>query len=532
MSDTAKRRLSIDLDEIERQLRHGGPQAGTSKSDPLSELARIVGQDDPFGALLDEDAGRRRPQARAPQAGHAPQAADPYDDPRAEYAAHGFAVDEDGYARAGRRPGGRDDVYEEAYEAAEQGYEEPYEEPYDDAWDETRADDRYAPPGDDAGYDDDADAPYAEERRGVGRKSVVTAAALIVVAMVGVGTALWFSGSVDQASGEPPLIAANPEPARVAPAEPGGREIPNQDTALLDRAEGETRIVDREEQPLDISGQSPARIVAPAEDGVDPIASMLGESRLGGLDPGLQSPLVPSQAVAALGEPRRVRTVTVRPDGSVVSPVGLEPPAPTPAPAPTASAAPTAAPDLPPPAADLPVAPAAIEPAPSAAEPSIETLVAAAPPVGGGSPDLPVSALSQPAASAATPAPLPPPAPARTAQPAPSAPAPASNQPLQLSSLPPVATAPTPATSAPADGGYAVQLAIRGSEDRARQAYEQLRGQYAAIIGDGEPIIRQAVVNGNTIYRVRVGPYSLERANQACEQIKAASGDCFVAPNR
>uniref|UniRef100_UPI00355650CA SPOR domain-containing protein n=1 Tax=Salinarimonas chemoclinalis TaxID=3241599 RepID=UPI00355650CA len=81
-------------------------------------------------------------------------------------------------------------------------------------------------------------------------------------------------------------------------------------------------------------------------------------------------------------------------------------------------------------------------------------------------------------------------------------------------------------------GGFAVQLAIRGSEDSARAAFAQLQGQYAGIIGDGQPIIRQAVVNGSTIYRVRVGPYSRERATEACDQIKAAQGDCFVAANQ
>ena len=68
MSDSAKKRLAIDLDEIERQLRQtappatpdhappqrGGDTAGT-KPDPLAELARIVGQDDPYRTLLSAD---------------------------------------------------------------------------------------------------------------------------------------------------------------------------------------------------------------------------------------------------------------------------------------------------------------------------------------------------------------------------------------------------------------------------------------------------------------------------------------------
>jgi hypothetical protein len=537
MSDNARRRLSIDLDEIERQLRQGGgahPQAGapSQKADPLSELARIVGQDDPFGALLDDGQARRAAPQRAGQ-GDAPAAAEPdlyRDDPRAEYAAHGFDID-DPYAEDGAV---REDYAEAAYDDgyAQDGYDDGYR-PHDDAADWA---------GGAAAYDEEEqEAP----RRGLGRKSLVTAGALIVVALVGVASALWFAGSVEQDPAAPPLIAADPEPARVAPADPGGVEIPNQDTALLDAEDaGESRVVDREEQPVDIaglaaeptepSGDAP-RVVLPSPGGApadDPIGRAIeqagDEAGLGALSNGLQPPLVTSPAVAALGEPRRVRTVTVRPDGTIVAPTGLQPAAP---PADTASAAPAPSPS------PEPIAPLATAPAAELASiaPAADDLPAPA------ADDLPAptqTAAAEPAATAPVPAPpVPPPAPARSA-PAPTAaaPQPAAPQPaapLQLSALQNAAPAApaAPAATGPT-GGYAVQLAIRGSEDRARQAFDQLQAQYASIIGDGQPIIRQAVVNGSTIYRVRVGAYSLERATQACDQIKAAGGDCFVAPNR
>ncbi|WP_349367557.1 SPOR domain-containing protein [Salinarimonas sp.] len=537
MSDNARRRLSIDLDEIERQLRQGGgqPQAGapSQKADPLSELARIVGQDDPFGALLDEDQARR---GRAPQTGqgserHAPPAVEPdlyQDDVRAEYAAHGFDVD-DPYAEDGA-------VREDYAEAA-----------HDDGYAEDVYDDGYAPHDDAADWAGDG-AVYEEEeapRRGLGRKSLVTAGALVVVALVGVGSALWFAGSVEQDSDAPPLIAADSEPARVAPADPGGVEIPNQDTALLDaRDGGESRVVDREEQPVDIAGLAtepvePAREAPrvvlpspgaapaqPADRAEDPIGQAVAEDGLGALSNGLQPPLVTSPAVAALGEPRRVRTVTVRPDGTIVAPTGLQPATSAAAPAPETAPAPAPATE---PIEPLATAPAA-EPVPVAPAPDDLPSPAAD--------DLPPP--TQTAAAEPLPAPpVPPPAPTRSAPtqtaaaPQPAAPAPQPAAPLQLSALQNAAPAApaAPVASGPT-GGYAVQLAIRGSEDRARQAFDQLQAQYSAIIGDGQPIIRQAVVNGNTIFRVRVGAYSLERATQACDQIKAAGGDCFVAPNR
>ncbi|GGK49735.1 SPOR domain-containing protein [Salinarimonas ramus] len=553
MSDNAKRRLSIDLDEIERQLRQTGGDPRTSvpgqppaqKADPLAELARIVGQDDPFGALLDEDAARRRApqqatQARPPVPGRRPEA----EDPRAAYAAQGFSVDErdawsrgeDGHAGAQRDP--RDAYAQDDHAQDDYAYDEAYDDRTE--WDEPYSADGQA--HDDAAdwaggaYGDEAYEDEPPRRRGLGRKSLVTAGALITVAFVGVGTALWFAGSVDQAPGEPPLIAADPEPVRVAPENPGGVEIPNQDTALLDAQDnGETRIVDREEQPVDIAGlaREPAeapRVVlpapgaetqAPAAATDDPIAQALGEDGLAGLDAGLdgglQPPLVSSPAVAALGEPRRVRTVTVRPDGTIIQPTGLSPAAqPATAPAETASAAPAQAPGTPAPLE--PLAPLAPVPEIGAGNdlPSMDLPAT----------DLPATELAAVAPEA--PAPVPPPAPARDSFPAP-APAQPSG-PLQLSALPTV-SAPVAQPAAPT-GGYAVQLAIRGSEDRARAAFSELQAQYSSIIGDGQPIIRQAVVNGSTIYRVRVGPYSLERANQACDQIKAAAGDCFVASNQ
>src|SRR3954463_2064267 len=52
----SNQRLAVDLDEIERQLRHSQAPVEAPKPDPLAELARIVGHEDPFRA-----GGRERP---------------------------------------------------------------------------------------------------------------------------------------------------------------------------------------------------------------------------------------------------------------------------------------------------------------------------------------------------------------------------------------------------------------------------------------------------------------------------------------
>ena len=80
MSDSAKKRLAIDLDVDRAAIaadgtacdarscapQRGGDTAGT-KPDPLAELARIVGQDDPYRTLLSADrAGVAPGTARPP----------------------------------------------------------------------------------------------------------------------------------------------------------------------------------------------------------------------------------------------------------------------------------------------------------------------------------------------------------------------------------------------------------------------------------------------------------------------------------
>ncbi|MGL4974526.1 MAG: hypothetical protein ACRC56_04465, partial [Bosea sp. (in: a-proteobacteria)] len=66
MSEQAsKSRFAIDLDDLEKQLKSvAQPAKGAAPADPLAELARIVGKDDPLKALF---ADRKPPAAPAPQ---------------------------------------------------------------------------------------------------------------------------------------------------------------------------------------------------------------------------------------------------------------------------------------------------------------------------------------------------------------------------------------------------------------------------------------------------------------------------------
>ena len=58
-----------------------------------------------------------------------------------------------------------------------------------------------------------------------------------------------------------------------------------------------------------------------------------------------------------------------------------------------------------------------------------------------------------------------------------------------------------------------------------------MRSQYGDVLANQNPVIRNAEVNGRSVYRLRVGNMSREEANGLCERLKADGGSCFVARN-
>jgi len=454
MSESVKPRFAVDLNEIERQLAQAGTpqsqQANAGRNDPLAELARIVGQDDPFQAILANDGSSRPrqqgssiddlfavrdtvPQAarevpvRAPQGGHAAPSFDlggyPQSHVRAPEPAYGGQPaqhDQDAYGN---------EAYAQDYYADQAGH--------------------YA----DQDYDQQQDYAPVEKRRS--RKGVVAIAAVVGAVVLGGGGAYLASGSSAVTGGEPPLVKANVEPTKVQPQNPGGVEIPNQNKQIYERANQNTatKVVNREEQPVDL--QQAVRMNGGA------VADATGGT--------ISTSTVKPQQTASLnlGEPKKVRTVTIRPDGTVA---GSEQPAAQPA------------------------APAAMTLPPEAQ---------------------PRAAASTPVAAPATPAPSPKPAAATPA-------------PTQVASVQPVA--PAAAAETTPSGGFAVQLGLANSESGAQTAFASFQRKYPDL--EGMPsIIRKAEVNGNTIYRVRVGPLSKEEASSLCSKLQGQGGQCFVAKN-
>jgi cell division protein FtsN len=478
MSESPKPRFAIDLNEIERQLAQAGaPQnhpASATRNDPLAELARIVGQDDPFQSILASDGSSRPRQQgasaddlfavrdtmtptreiplRAPHAGQAPQSLHQDSYPQT----HGRAA-EPAYAH---QPVHQDQA---SYEQDSYGSEAYAQDYYSDQ----------AAQYPDQGYDDTAHRDYPPVGKARSRKGPVAIAAVIGALVLGGGGAYLASGSSSITGGEPPLIKANNEPTKVQPQNPGGVEIPNQNKQIYERAnqDGTTKVVNREEQPVDV--QQAVRMNGNAV--ADATGGTLGASGK------------PQQTASLnLGEPKKVRTVTIRPDGTTAG----EAPAPQPA------------------------APAAMTLPPQAQPAPVQTASAQVPAA------QPRPAASTPVAAPATPAPTPKPTPA-AATPA-STPAP-----QQVASVQP--TAPAAAETTPT-GGFAVQLGVATSEPSAQSVFTSFQRKYSDL--EGKPsLIRKAEVNGNTVYRVRVGPMSKEEASSLCSKLQGQGGQCFVAKN-
>lgn len=537
MSEPARNRFALDLDDLERQLRGAAqPQRPGSASDPLMELTRLVGQDDPLKELFAGRGTAPRPAAAAPaqpaaawppariepsfQPDPAPQpvAAQPAPPPAElrgaldEFEALLRRTEPVRPAPARAPAAMPEPSYDELATAQPQPYALQAEGQHAYVPEEPRDLDESAAAGHSASYEQPQAADYAEPtpeeeephqfERPRSRKGVLTAAALIAVAVVGVGTATVFRNKAPAGvNGQPPVISADNGPTKVAPANPGGAEIPNQNKQIYERAADspaagsadKTKVVSREEQPVDV--QQAARSLSPRPSSGSITPTETAGASLAPTEPGL----IPIPAVPGLGEPRRVRTVAIRPDGTPAPSNGVNgngaaqglvtgsaPPAARPAAAP---AAPTQA----------VVRPQPTTPASEAAK--TQERAAAAP--------------TTPPASQT------PPARTRTAA---------------LGAQPAATPAQTPALAAAAprpdaSGGFAVQLGAPGSEAEARATFAALQRKYPDQLGGQSPIVRKTELNGKTVYRLRVGPYSREDAASMCSALQAAGGQCFIAKN-
>lgn len=246
--------------------------------------------------------------------------------------------------------------------------------------------------------------------------------------------------------------------------------------------------------PVITANASPIKVVPPAP-AADPQAGKINYDRFGDKGQG--------------------EKVVVREEQPVdVNAVKPEPPAP--APTPPAAAAPPAAPTTT--AALPPVAPAAPALASSspASEPKKVRTVTIKPEQSSG-----LDSLS--ARSAAVQSPL-----SRST----SAPAQGASQsnPVRTASAPPNVRPPAEPSIA---GGFMVQVSSQKSEADAKASYKTLQAKFPNQLQNRSAVIRKAEVSGKgTFYRAQVGPFSSsDQANEFCNNLKAAGGQCMVQKN-
>ena len=481
------RRFSADDDD--RGDQH--PSAG-GDSDPLAELARLIGQTDPFGTM-----------------GRANQQVQPRTSARDQYQ-HPAAADDDGPPAAGPPPWMQRAVRQESppqqdypsavhplqrYAAAhpvpepdyppaqpfpDAGQEEPDPSRYDDALygqiddgaqqsqhDPAYADDAYAYQD---SYGEDAEVQVHKRRGGM-----ITVIVVLALAVVGTGAAFAYrTYAGTPRSGEPPIIKADAGPTKIVPAPGDGTaKVPDR----LAAGDGAEKIVPREEAPVDVNAKAGPRVVFPPlnQNANPPSAASVAQT----------SPALASAGNGTLpnNEPRKIKTLTVRgdqPDGAAMPVTSAPPPATKPAPAARTAAAP---------------APAAPRNPPSAANASANAPLSLAP------------QGSQPAPVAAPATRVAPTNPVQTAAPAPS--------------------------GGGGGGGYVVQVSSQRNEADAQASYKALQGKFPAVLGSRAPLIKRADLGDKGVYyRAMVGPFgSPDEASQFCGSLKTAGGQCVVQRN-
>jgi SPOR domain len=437
------------------QPRGAVPTGAGPANDPLAELARLIGQTDPFGDAPPPARGR------ADSAGAAPKVdwAAPSTQPHQSFAPADFAAaPPQAHAPQPGAPYYAHQNWTQPFEepAATEGAYQPEQEipayltnrgaqdaPAHDAY---AAGDQFEPEHDDY-YDE------APPRR---RMRVVLLAAVFGLAVLGTAGAFGYRTLFGSGSRVPPVIQADRSPLKVVPENAGGQGGKTIADRVTDKGE---KILAREEKPVDINQLVQA-----------------------------SAPQASAGNGVVAGEPKKVHTIVIRPDGSAGQPVAMASPMPPDAPA--SQAAPPLA------------------PAPSAA---------ARPKADRETPRAAQQPTSAQEASASAPLSLAPEA------------APAS-RPVRTANAAPAASAPAPQAHVTA---YAVQVASQKTEAEAKAAYQAMLKKYPQVL-EGKSMFVYSVDLGakGTYYRAMVGPYSAASdASGVCSALKSAGGSCLIQRN-
>ncbi|MDH3196087.1 MAG: SPOR domain-containing protein [Hyphomicrobiales bacterium] len=420
--------------------------------------------------------------------------------------------------------------------------------------------------------DDDYDGDYEQAMampplaRSGGRKGLIAVVGVLAVVVLGGGVAAYIGKVTPNDSATPaPIIKAESSDVKImADATDMAATAPSVlDPLAGQQVKSEEKLIDRIEEPQQIArvvlpgpvSEDTTQLKKPVGEQTEKPSGSVSDAIGKTIDRVMQETGQPAAAPKfdPIG-PRKVRTVVIKPDGSVVSnddaealtrPALPAPPATetmevasvnstqSPKPTPVKTVEITSAPatgetiaglgntaigaDTAAPPAQVantePMAPVmetgetgnamqamavptgAIPRAKPAKVP--DTIVAAAPP--GRSTSEPVNLLAAPAET---------------------------DQPRVTASTPLTATEP----AATGQSGYVVQVSSQRNADQAQAAFADMQRRYRSILGGFKANIQRADLGARgTYYRVRVGPMaSRNAALQICEQLKSAGGSCFV----
>jgi hypothetical protein len=297
---------------------------------------------------------------------------------------------------------------------------------------------------DDVGYDDADDAPAQG-----GSIRLRPWHAVAVVALLASGLLAWGFAKRGGVIGgrEIAVINAPDGPAKVLPTANADASVDKPEAAVLDRHENSPvkRVVSHQEQAVEPKVESRANYNGAGQPDAD-----------GGAAP-------------SAAQPKKIKTVSVRPDGSLITNAEVPP---------------------------------AVEKA-----------------AGAGSRD---AAAKHASTTPATPAkPSATPRVDKTAKPK-AAP--------KVAAVEPEAEEKAPAsTQKVATGGFSVQFGAAATEAEAHALVTKVATKYGSQLAGHKPTFKVAKVGDKTVYRVRASGMSKESAASVCGNVKSSGGTCFVA---
>lgn len=430
------------------------PQAGRSRYDDYDNEFDDLLQDMTAG----EHASRARPAARPATPGYAPQprqAAPRPVMPRASTMPEQPRMAQPKPARA-----------QPAFDTEWDDYGQPAQAEPSYGYDEMAFDDDF-----ESGQPAAVQRP-PQRKRGRWFAALFGSAAVLVA---GGAYALKFTGVAE--SGGPVLVKADSGPLKIRPENPGGAVVPNQDNQVYDRVAGLGNAAAPAQQKLNSSNEEPVSLDEPEDetaddalpglelsgDDMDAEAEGKNEDRVDAAAADQQQPEKAPITVA----PRKVRTMVVKPDGTLA--------------------------------------------AREDAAPAVQALASNAAAV--------IDSVKKNAMAANVDAT------ASTASVTPSDDDAAAGP---VAATAEDALASEPAVVRP-DGSWSVQIASQPSEAAARSNYADLAKRYSSVLsGRTVNIVKAELAGKGTVWRVRVSAEDRGSAASLCTDYKAAGGNCFV----